>query len=210
MNSFIPYLVFSTVHVILCGENNQKFRAFTKIFLMPLLSLGAFLCGIRDFFVFLALLFGWAGDIVLIKPQEYKEKVTGSSFFAVGHAMYLIAILRKLLPLGFKTWNYFVVIFFAAVGFVIFSLLKKNIDERMKMSCMAYFVLLGAMLGIAICAVAAGVLGVALVFGYALFIASDTVLVNQWFTVGDPYPRKDVAVMITYCLAQLFNILSFR
>lgn len=160
-------------------------------------------------FIFLALLFGLLGDIVLIKPQEYREKVIGSSLFGVGHVFYLLSIIKTIGLDGFRAWNAAAIAAGALVGFIIYQKNKDPIIEKMRISCLGYFILLGSMVGLSFIAMPISSYGLLWAAGYVMFIVSDALLVNQWFTVGDPYPAKDKLVMITYCAAQLLLTLGF-
>ena len=210
MAFYIAYLALSIVHIWSCGKDNQKLRRITKVFLMPCLALVYFLAKGEIIWVYFALLFGWIGDIVLLKPQEYREKFLGSCLFAVGHLFYLFSTLLTIRNYPVKAWWAIPVLAGAAVGFAVYQKNKEPIIQKMRTSCFGYFLLLGAMVGLSVVCATFGLPQMYFrAFGYVLFLVSDAVLVTEWFTVGDPHPKSDVIVMVTYCLAQALIVLSF-
>ena len=207
----VLYAGLAVWHLYSCIQNQQKLRKISKILLLPALAFWYYRSGGTIQFVYLALLFGWLGDIVLTKPQEYREKVIGSSVFAVGHVFYLLSIL-KLHPLSeFKIWWILPIAAGICIGLILYNKNKEPIIDKMRISCLLYFILLGGMLGLsAAIAISGDLSGIIRAVGYACFLLSDAMLVTQWFTVGDPHPKSDFKVMLTYVLAQLLIVWSFN
>ena len=207
----VLYAGLSCWHLYSCIRNQQKLRKISKILLLPALAFWYWRSGGTILFVYLALLFGWLGDIVLTKPQEYREKVIGSSVFAVGHVFYLLSLLKMKAFDGFNFLWIVLIVLGICIGVIIYNKNKEPIIEKMRISCLLYFMLLGGMLGLSVAAALSGDgKGIIRALGYACFLMSDAMLVTQWFTVGDPHPKSDFKVMLTYVLAQLLIVWSFR
>ena len=199
---FLPYIILSAVHIAACKLNKQKLRKYTKMGLMPLLILAFCLCGGSKILVPIALVFGWIGDIILTNPNEYKYRMAGASSFSIGHVCYLGAILLSFDKMPGIFMGILCILAGVAISYFCFKRFDSVIEKSMHASSLMYFILLGIMLGISVVSGINGVCGIGLIIGYLFFIASDSVLIHQWFTVMDPSPRDDTIVMLTYCIAQ--------
>ena len=207
----VLYAVFSVWHLYSCIQNQQKLRKISKVLLLPALTFWYYRSGGTVGFVYLALLCGWLGDIVLTKPQEYREKVIGSGLFGVGHIFYLICLFKMKVFAGFNFLWIILIVLGIGTGIIVYNKNKEPIIEKMRISCLLYFMLLGGMLGLSIATALSGdARGILRAVGYGCFLISDAMLVTQWFTVGDPHPKSDFKVMLSYIAAQLLIVLSFK
>lgn len=209
LSFFLPYAVLAVLHLVFCAGNKQFLRHLTKTLLVPLLLLG-YACTAKTAspFVLAALLLGWAGDIFLIWPDSPKLRTAGIAAFGAGHVLYILAMLLPLAAAPELTWLCVLAPVAAAAGLYVFSL--RVMDRALRVPGALYYLLLAALCAAAAVSLAAGTEGAPwLLAGAAGFLISDTLLVRQFSTVGDPAPKFDFFVMLTYILAQGFLALGF-
>lgn len=207
----ILFCIAGAVNVISCAANRQLPRQISKALLMPLLGVVYWLSArALEPWAVAALALGWAGDLFLIRPGRELPRTVGIGAFLAGHLCYLLAMFRHF-SIAPNLWACIVVpgVFLLAAALLylrLFPLLPKN----MRVTGAGYFLVLaavGAVGGLAALSGCAG--GPFLLLGGVLFLVSDTILCVQFFTVGDPAPKFDFAVMLTYILAQAMLILGF-
>ena len=198
-------------NVISCALGRRLPRCIAKAFLMPLL-LGIYLVSARRMqpWVIPALLLGWAGDLFLIAPKQGLTRTLGIASFLLGHVCWFIAMVRQF-PIAPALWGWIVMplAFLGAAGLV-YRGLWPLLPREMKATGAVYIgalAVMGATAGLVLLSGCPG--GWALLIGEILFLISDTILCRQFFTVGDPCPRYDTAVMSTYILAQTLLAVGF-
>lgn len=205
------YCLAAAVNVISCAAGRQTPRRAAKVLLMPLLA-GVYLLSVPrpEPWVLPALAFGWLGDLFLIRSDRETLRTLGIAAFLAGHACYLIAMLRHF-AIAPPLWACIAApLAFLAAAAVIYRKLCPIIPANMKLTGGCYFLALAVMGTAAALVCASGRAGgVWLLAGEVLFLTSDTILCRQFFTVGDPAPKYDFAVMLTYILAQTCLILGF-
>ena len=201
----LPYLCACLVNIFACALNRQTLRHAFKVALMPLLFF-AYLLTVRtpSLPVTAALALGWIGDILLIEPQVEWRRLAGTGLFAAGHCFYLAAIASRL-PGTLYTERILLaaVVWIAAVAAVYAFLLYPVMPKNMRLPSAGYFLLLAA-LGTVTTLVTLSFIpgGRFLLAGAVAFLFSDSVLCRQFFTVGDPAPKYDTLVMLSYTAAQ--------
>lgn len=205
------YTAAAGVNIVCCAADRQPLRRLSKGLLMPLL-LGFYLVTASPArgAVAAALALGWLGDLLLIRPDDARRFPAGIACFALGHICYIVAIcgafslaaplwLRVALPLAF-----------AVGGTGLYVQMRPSVDRPLRLPCLIYIFILcavGALAALAFFAGSPG--GGALLAGALLFQLSDGILSYQTFNVGDPAPKFDFAVMLTYIAAQTMLILAF-
>jgi len=156
-----------------------------------------------------ALVCSLAGDVLLMLPRDLF--VPGLSAFLAGHLLYIVGLLQPPSPAGSPPFAFsttglavaavVVVAAAAAPAFWIFRSLVRDGHRDLVVPVAVYLVAIGTM------AVLAANVGVpAAMAGAALFVVSDTVLALNRFV--RPLPHGDVAVHVTYHLAQGLLVLS--
>lgn len=210
LSFFLPYAVLALLHLVCCAANRQFLRHLSKTLLVPLLLLGyACTAATADPWVLAALLLGWAGDIFLIWPGHTRLSTAGISAFGLGHVCYIFAMLSPLHG-GVPSLLWLCILAPLALAAALYTLSLRVMDRALRVPGALYYLLLAALCAAAALSLAAGAAGGGwLLAGAALFLLSDTLLVRQFSTVGDPAPRYDFAVMLTYILAQGFLALGF-
>lgn len=205
------FCLAGAVNVICCAAGRQLPRQVAKALLMPLLTVIYLLSVPRpEPWVIPALALCWLGDLFLIRPGHGALRTLGIGSFLAGHVCYLAAMLRHF-SIAPPVWACIAapLAFFLAAA-VIYCRLFPMIPVGLKTPAAGYY------LALAVVGTASALVwlsgcpgGLALFLGEALFLCSDTVLCVQFFTVGDPAPKYDFPVMLTYLLAQSCLILGF-
>lgn len=198
-------------NIFSCGAGRQTPRRVSKALLMPLLA-AVYLLSVRQAepWVVAGLALGWLGDLFLINPNRELLRTLGIGSFLLGHVCYIVAMVRRF-PLAEALWVRIALpAAVVALTALIYVRMLSVLPRDMRLVGGVYYGALAALNGAAWLAFAGGGPGVLpLVLGTALFLISDTVLCRQFFTVGHPAPRYDVAVMTTYLAAQSLIITAF-
>jgi uncharacterized membrane protein YhhN len=154
--------------------------------------------------IVIALVFGWIGDILLLKTSNILRFKLGLVSFLIGHVLYIVTLYKYAMPL------HIVVLIISAVvaacyGIFIFKVIHS--PHEMRIPVMAYEVILLTMAVFALQFFLAHweLLGALVFAGSICFVASDTMLTLLTFRKINLY----VLVMITYIAAQLLIALGF-
>lgn len=217
MNAISPaiplaaYALISCLHLWCCISDKQRARHITKVLLLPLLALSYLrLSSAPQPSVLLAFLFGWLGDIFLIYPNQELPRSLGIGAFVLGHVFYIFTLLRRLSGTGIPQLVWIAPLLFLLYAAFLFSRVYRVLPGVMKILSACYFLIL-ALIGSlgGICLFNRIPAAIWLVCGAVFFLCSDAILCRQFYTVRDPAPKTDFAVMLTYILAQLFLMLGF-
>ncbi|MDE3247050.1 MAG: lysoplasmalogenase [Bacteroidota bacterium] len=183
----------------------SQVQMLTKPLLMPLL-LGCWSwspVSNKGFWIPLALIFSWAGDILLMgNDQQPAWFMGGIAAFLLAHICYIVFFIRLLR----KTENAFrlrmvpVLLTVLYVGFLLYLLLPHA--GHLRMPVFVYACVIGTMLLTVLHAFnpADGDARFFCVAGALLFVLSDSLLaINKFY---QPFSGAGIAVMLTYGLAQ--------
>jgi uncharacterized membrane protein YhhN len=163
----------------------------------------------RKWWFVAALVLCLAGDVLLMLPRDLF--VAGLGAFLVGHLLYIVGLLQPPSPPGVPPFAFsttgLVVAALVGVAYgvvpatLIFRSLVRSGQRELIAPVAVYLVVILTM------AVLAANVGVpAALVGAALFVVSDTILAVNRFV--RPIPHGDVAVHLTYHLAQGLLVLS--
>jgi uncharacterized membrane protein YhhN len=196
----ILFAAVAVFHIITLIFGLERLRRISKVLLMPLL-LGYYWLAAEHFLfvVLFAGLFGWVGDILLIKHRT-GFFIMGLTGFLLGHLSYIKALLSfteriDTIPL--------IIAIGAAIplGVLLIRLIRP--DKGMLLPVCLYAAALGTVCISAFCLMRyrGDTLGMMIFAGSLLFLASDTTL--SYFTFRGALPRLgNLAVMATYIAAQ--------
>ena len=208
----VLFFAISFADIFAVASGNEDLRWFTKVFIAPLL-IGYVISSVTLLktrlhkWIIAALIFCWAGDILLMLESK------NSIFFILGLICFLMAhicyidffhILRlnrqvKLNRLIFVA----VAVYYLALIIFLFPYLG-----IMKIPVIIYGAVISFMLALALHMPLITFKGVgrSLMMGAVLFVASDTMLaINKFYK---PFEFAGVAIMATYCLAQFLIVLG--
>jgi uncharacterized membrane protein YhhN len=190
----------SVAHLGAAALKKRPAAVFTKVCLMPLLA-AVYVFGTEHVFIplILALIFGWGGDVFLLKISELRFFRLGLASFLIGHLCYISSFLFFAGSL-----NIMALAISAAVtvplALAVYSIIRP--EKTMKLPAIVYEI---AILLMSLSALQLFLArrdgGSLLVFAGSLcFIFSDTLLAR--FTFGTKPRYGDFFVMLTYIAAQ--------
>lgn len=199
---FVAYGAVALVDLLaLCLEAGTVHHV-AKVLLLPLLAVGALLCAAPRLLV-VALVFGWAGDVLLMFGNDLFF-LAGMGAFAAGHVSYLVLFLKYGTRYGApraRVRSTAVVLGTLALMVAVLALLWTGLPGVLRIPVTLYCCLLTAM------GLNSGRLGPVAALGGALFMVSDTLLATG--LAGRPdVPVLDFWVMLTYTAAQLLLVIG--
>lgn len=199
--------VVSSVYLVTLFFKFSVFQAVLKCCLLPLiLAIYIFGAGRILVPVILALVFGWLGDVLLLKNYDNRFFKCGLASFLLGHICFIIAMFNFTQPFFYSVlFISFAVA--AALGFLLFRFVKPT--GEMKIPVIAYetVIILMALSALQIFVVQAGSFGFFVLAGSLCFLISDSLLAYDTFRKKTKFGY--FIIMVTYILAQLFITLGF-
>ena len=218
MIEYIFLILFFIVAIVeVYGEWKDKTRIefSTKPLLMPLLILfyifgvieGGSLAQV-DWLIIVALVGGWAGDILLMQKDQEKWFLFGMVAFLINQIFYIISFFLSITNItNFDIWGLFLL---GPVFLILIFMVPRFIGKagEMKIPVLVYLVAI-LLMHIATIFRLAEFQGLAFVLVYVgsiSFIFSDaTIAVNKW---DKEIHQGRPIIMTTYLLAQLFITLG--
>jgi len=194
-SGFIPYLVIGVVHLAALASGAEWLSTPTKLLLMPALLL-ALLVGLprrrtmTALWASLAVLFSWAGDVLLATPGGIGF-ILGLGLFALAHAAYVALFLGPIREHGIPRLAYLYAPWWLALVFTLAPYAG---------SLLVPVAIYGLVLGLS----AATAMGSnrMVVVGGLLFLLSDTVLAFKLFFPDFSLWQPDVGIMLGYITGQ--------
>lgn len=205
----VLFFIVAVIEVFSEYKDNKKLEYGTKPLLMPLLIL-FYIFGVLenasisnvDWFIMVALIGGWAGDIFLMLENEDKWFLFGMGAFLVNQIFYIVSFLLSIPNIAnFSIWGLFLlgpallILFFTVPRFI-----KKT--EDMKIPVIVYMAAILTMHIAALLRLAnfSGLPFVLVYVGSISFIFSDAMIaLNKW---AGEFLNARLVIMTTYLLAQ--------
>ena len=203
---WIIYSVYCFVHLLFSFLEKEKPRKITKLLIMPLLILGLFLFDVKNYFIYLGLLFGWIGDIYLLNNKERKYFVIGTICFIFGHIAYILEVMRLYIidyGLTDQLIHFLLIILIIAIIILLFAYfkMKRKLGKLAYLGSTYFSILISGF-------VLSFLLQKPLLsIGFGFFIISDILI--SVFRFYKKTKRSHFYIMITYLLAQTLIALSF-
>jgi len=202
--------IVSVVYLITLFFKDSLLQFILKGCLMPLV-LAVYISGAEIIVlpIILALVFAWAGDILLIKISNLLCFRLGLASFLFGHICYIIAMFKYTQPFNIPVLAISILVA-ACAGFILFKIIKPTSDMKIPVIAYETIILIMAIfafqLFLANPAGQAGTLfGIYVLAGSLSFLASDSALALVTFQKKPYY----VFCMFTYIAAQLLITLGF-
>ncbi len=107
---FSLFLLISIVHLLFCFFEKEKLRKISKPFCVLLLSIAIIFISPSEYFIYVGLLFGVVGDILLLKKHKVWPLVIGTFFFFLNHCFFVIEAIKLCFPIN--DFIYFFMAFF--------------------------------------------------------------------------------------------------
>jgi uncharacterized membrane protein YhhN len=197
--------VVSLVYLVTLFFKDSIFQYILKGCLAPLI-LAVYVFGADKILlpIVLALVFGWLGDVLLIKISNLLRFRLGLASFLIGHIFYIIIMFTYAQPFNVL---YLIISVVVAIcyGIFIFKIIQPT--KEMKIPVIAYETILLTMTIFALQLFLAqgGLFGVLVFAGSICFVASDSMLAYETFRKK----KLSVFIMITYIVAQTLITLGF-
>ena len=190
----------SLLHLYAAFYHKEHMRRMTKVCIMPLLvAYYVLLVGASLFTVPLGAIFGWAGDVFLIKIDRKHYFRMGLFFLLLGHLFYVFSLLYYAETIFMQPLIISIIIALPlCAGIFFFSRPARG----MRFYVVIYGMVIEAMSISALQLMLnhTGLWGVVIFAGSLLFMVSDSLL--ACFTFNTPPKYGDIYVMLPYILAQ--------
>ncbi|QQO10468.1 lysoplasmalogenase [Breznakiella homolactica] len=181
-------------------------RAITKVLIMPLLLL-FYLLTARDLtvMVILAAVFGWLGDVFLLKISSTRFFRLGLASFLIGHLCYIPAMIQFT---GDVHVLALVISLIIAVPLAYLVIKFVNPDKPMRIPAAVYslVIVLMSVTALQLMLFRMDGQGFAVFIGSLCFLISDSLL--AFFTFGTMPKRGSFYIMLPYILAQTFIVIG--
>jgi uncharacterized membrane protein YhhN len=202
------YALVLIIDLVAVYSNNESLRFITKPLLMPLLAIYLLVqtrsaTSSLKVWIFLALFFSWAGDIMLLFEES------GSNFFLFGLSAFFIAqvfyivFFHNIRMKEYIRGNALLLLLVIVYYSILMSVLSPFLGN-MKLPVRIYGVVLSFMVMLAMHTIFGKnkKAAVWMMTGAILFVASDSLLAfNKFFSA---FNYAGLIIMLTYGLAQLF------
>jgi uncharacterized membrane protein YhhN len=213
---FVVFGIVSLIHIVFIILRKETLRRVSKMLIIPPL-LGAYIAGAGNlpFFPIPALIFGWIGDVLLIRKKNF---TLGLASFLLGHLCYIIAFIQILNAAGpgfAANVNTPALLIFApqafVLGIVVFRLIKPSKELFVPVVLYMIVLLVMGLFGFQVFLLNPGLAGLLLISGCFNFMISDTIL--AYYTFRKLKLSGAVLIMVFYILAQaeiVLGLLSLR
>lgn len=199
---WILFGVYSLIHIIICYFEKETLRKITKCFILPLLIMYIAVEHCDKPFVYLAAIFGFLGDLLLIFKKKKIAFMVGAASFALGHIFYILQMYTE-----YAHFEYWHLIIFGLIILLLLIIGEQLFRQKMKDWTpvgVCYFSFLLS------CLFVAGLTREKLIIiGVFIFVVSDTIITIVNF-INTGIKRKEVYVMSTYILAQAILLFALN
>jgi uncharacterized membrane protein YhhN len=196
----------SAAHLVFLSLGKDIPRNIAKICLLPLL-VGAYVFGAKNISlpVLLALVFGWGGDLFLLKISDMKFFRLGLGSFLAGHLCYIFAFISLTNALHTTA---LVVSIAAAVPltFIVHTLIKPKREMDLPVIMYEIIITLMSLSALQLMLSRRDGYGLLIFAGSLCFLFSDTLLAYSTFRVRPKY--AGLFIMLSYIAAQAAIVLG--
>ena len=199
--------VVSVVYLISLFFKQGIFQSVLKSCLMPLV-LAVYIFGADKILlpVVLGLVFGWAGDVLLLKISDLRFFRLGLASFLIGHIFYIIAMFAFAGPFHVTALVISIVIA-ACIGVLLFKIIRPAVEMSIPVIAYETIILTMAIFALQLFLAQGSSFGALVLAGSICFVVSDSTLAYDTFRKGPKYGF--FIVMLTYIAAQLLITLGF-
>lgn len=209
----VIFVFVSVIHLIGClMRQPNNVRRVTKPLLMPLLTCSY--CLMTDDIklpLVLALLFGCAGDVLLLITRSSVFFFCGGICFCLGHISYIVLFLTNIgAPLPPFLLLAGLICFYAVAVYSVLHAIRDGVGNSLSIPVNAYLILVACMgLSSFICCYALKPINKLSWVGSFFFLFSDSLLLYNKFKYRGSRKRLiNFCVMLTYLLAQSFIVIG--
>jgi uncharacterized membrane protein YhhN len=194
------YCIIGIVNLVSAFFFKEALRKITKICLMPAL-LVFYLMGAGQILVAViaAIIFSWAGDILLINKDKPLFFKLGLAAFLLGHVFYIIAFLTlaggvNILALAISA------VIAVPMGVALLKLLDAKAPMKVPVAAYAVVIILMSMAALQLMLARPGFAGILLFASSIVYLFSDTFMAYLLFHGKPKY--FNVITMVPYIIAQ--------
>jgi uncharacterized membrane protein YhhN len=209
MNFFlVVFAVVSITHIVSIVQQKETLRRVSKILIIPPL-LAAYIAGMGSlFFPVPALIFGWLGDILLIKKEKRAWLKLGLVSFLLGHICYMITFIQIINYSGGINIPAMMIFTPQAIGLgiVVFRLIKPFRELYFPIFLYMFFLVTTGLFGFQVFLINLSLGGLLIISGCYNFMISDTIL--AYYNFRKQKVSGTLLTMIFYILAQAEIILG--
>lgn len=195
------YVIFSLIHLFFCFIEKERWRRLSKGMCLPFLLGSVVFLDLNASWLFTGLLFGWIGDLLLLKKHKVYPFAFGVGAFLLNHLCYIAYMVIRL-PSPFA-WGKGL----AAVGLLfpllLYPLLHRYVHQKHLAAAVSFYassLLVELVAASALAYFAGSFPSLLVVLGVLLFIASDAFLGLTLFRKD--HRRRDFYIMLLYLSAQ--------
>ena len=197
---WIVYGLIILIHLWFCFKELHKYRKITKVLLMPMLILYLLLIKANNALIYLALMFGFFGDLFLINSNNPKYFICGCISFFIGHIFYIIEI-TKSLPFTINLIHYLLFLVVIIIYLTLSFIFTRKILKNLTLICVGYSFILFLALFLSLLTK-----NYLVSLGYFIFIISDSVLIFS--KKIKKIKREHLYIMSTYITAQILIVIG--
>lgn len=205
----IIFIILAIANIISVKNNNKLGMLITKPLLMPMLLLMyVFSASILKWFIILALIFGFLGDVFLMRAGMFF--IAGLLCFLTGHVFYTAAFITSSTLPKIPFEFYILILPYILYGLLVYKKLLPHL-KSMKLEVFLYLIVIIAMSFSSLLRVwnTNGYQFWLPFIGSILFIISDSILAFNNFKPEERARVSDIYIMTTYIAAQLLIVLGF-
>jgi uncharacterized membrane protein YhhN len=201
------FAVFSVVYLTSLFFKRGLFNKIMKGCLLPfILAIYIFNAKIILLPIILGLLFGWLGDVLLLKIGAVRFFSIGLASFLIGHICYIIAMYSYALPFHIPAFVCTIAAA-AALGIFIYKVVRPTPEMKIPIIFYELVIFVMAAFALQLFLSQGGYFGGFVLAGSICFVFSDRMLAYDTFREKTKWGY--FFVMSTYILAQLFITLGF-
>jgi uncharacterized membrane protein YhhN len=202
----VIFAIVSVAQIVFISLGKKRLRQISKVLIIPPL-LGAYIsgAGFELFFPITALIFGWIGDILLLRKDREIYFKLGLSSFLLGHIFYIITFIKCLGNLNITALAVSIPLAIL-LGIITFRFIKPT--RKMTNPVIIYTIVIetACLLALQIFISNLNFAGALIFLGYLFFLVSDLILSYYAFRMLKRLGA--VFIMSFYMIAQAGIILG--
>jgi uncharacterized membrane protein YhhN len=199
--------VVSVVYLVTLFFKYGLFQAILKCCLVPLV-LAVYIFGAEKILlpIVLALVFGWVGDVLLLKDSAFRFFILGLVSFLIVHICYIIAMYEFARPFHITVLVISIAVG-ACIGFLLFKIFRPTAEMKIPIIAYETTIIIMAIFALQLFLAQDFSFGVFVLAGSLCFLVSDSTLAYDTFRKKLKYGA--FIIMLTYIAAQLLITLGF-
>lgn len=206
------FFVTTIVELVFAFLVKEKARKIVKPFCLLFLVIPTIIVLPNHPFIYVGLIFGLLGDIILISKKKAMFFL-GTISFLIEHILFIVEFFVTFFPLLDVSLPYWVFIIYGIIYLLLVIIFAKRIIKMVKNLPIAifglnYMIIIIMLIAISLTATIYQYQYIIItLFGYIIFFVSDTILTLATFSKD--IKRRDFYIMLTYLIAQFLIVFGF-